>query len=428
MCTHDRELFSFVRLFRKLNNPKLTGIYFEQSIKCDDELYNILVDLWEKIDGNDINGRIEINFENNTYNSHKDLPNKKLIFDKQIQIEATVRKNTLFRFYNSLDDLITSCFKTNELLLPEFYYLIDSDYCHGADVILKRPNALKTIDKIINFSLKLKSIANKVDNRRTPLVSTFYIADTEHNEQVIPFDIEFDITSELQDILIPSFTILEDVIDQAFSKAHSHEKQKILKLSLYEVFKNIPLGTNHIKYLIENWGAIDESYHRHLEIFISGISFSKLKHEIEERSLDFLDSINSSLIDISMKITALPASFGLWIYIIRADHSIIKMWGFCIAILVMTLILFFALDGHVAKFNFVKNSVEKQIKTFKQRLNQNLHNDGLNSDLNQKINETETLLNTRIKKIGLWLNIYKLILWVPALIVFLATLKMEFCP
>jgi hypothetical protein len=427
MSELERELFPFVRLYRKLNKPEIAGIYFSGAIDCDEDLYNILKDLWDKIGGKNTSGKIELTIGNNSYTTQDSLPNRSTFISHNLHVEATIRKNSRSRFYQNEDDLIKTCAKDLDFEFPEFYYLVDSDYCHGSDNLQKRPNSLRAIDKIVIFCSELKSIANKVDSRKAPIIGTFYVVDSEHKEQVIPFDIELDILPAHKELFIPSFTILEDVIDKTFSKAHSHEKRKILKISIYEVLKNNPIGMNHIQYLIENWITVDKNYHRHLEIFISGISFSKLKAEIEERGLKFLDDINSSLIDISMKLTALPASFGLWIYIIRADHSIEKMWGFFIAILVMTLILFFALDGHVAKFDFVKNSVKKQLKSFKERLSRNLSDSDTNSDLAQQVVETEELLNIRISKIGNWLFTYKFILWLPALIVLLTTFKKQFC-
>jgi hypothetical protein len=427
MSELERELFPFVRLYRKLNKPKMAGIYFSGAVCCDEDLYNILRDLWDKIGGKDTSGKIELTIGSNSYTSQDPLPENSLFIDQNLNIEATIRKNSRFRFYKNEDELIKTCAKDHDFEFPEFYYLVDSDYCHGSDNSQQRPKSLRLIDKIVVFCSQLKSIANKVDTRKSPIIGTFYVVDSEHKEQVIPFDIELDILPAHKELFIPSFTILEDVIDKTFSKAHSHEKKKILKISIYEVLKNIPIGMNHVQYLIENWNTVDQNYHRHLEIFISGISFSKLKAEIEERGLKFLDDINSSLIDISMKLTALPASFGLWIYIIRADHSLEKMWGFFIAILVMTLILFFALDGHVAKFDFVKSNVKKQLKSFSERLSRNLSDSDTNSDLAQQVVETKALLNIRISKIGKWLFVYKIILWLPAIIVLLATLKKQLC-
>ena len=152
-----------------------------------------------------------------------------------------------------------------------------------------------------------------------------------------------------------------------------------------------------------------------LETFIEGISFNKLRHEVEERGLSFLNDLNSSLSEISLKLTALPASFGVWVFFARNDQNLMSMLGFLVAIVMMTLLLNNSLKGLFEKLIYIENMIERQVKSFSQRSNSagSLFE---SSKVKDDITDLKVKLGKRVSSVESHLQFYRFILWMPVVI------------
>lgn len=429
--SNARELIPLVRLYRILGKPELAHLRFSSNLVFTQEIFDIAAELWTILEPSGSAGNIELELDCEPFSitlSDDIKQFKRLLLTSKIEISVTLRRNHKHRFYENEDSLITLCAKENTFEFPKHYYIISCDYCHGIDEIVHRPSSLMTIDSIVEFVRNLKEIANKVDSRGESTIATFYVSDTETKEQINPVDLELTITSDLKTIPLKSFSILDEIVNpKSPDSLRDFEKVTLLKTALCEEVRKAPSNSNKLQFIIEHWQEVEKTYHRNLETFITGLSFSKLRHEVEEKNLQYLDNINSALVDISMKLTALPAAFGLWVFIFRADHSAIKQFGFFFAILIMTAILWFALDGHVAKYKYVRDSVDKQLQLFRDRLLHSPKDQIIVEDINNKISEMETLLKDRTKKIGIWLRFCQILLVVPVLVMGSLLIYVNYC-
>lgn len=337
------------------------------------------------------------------------------LLDHDAKIELSFPQNHEIRFHQNTEALIKRLESNKRLKLPEFYYLIDENYFHGKDVLGKRPNGLGNIDSVTNFTDKILALADVCGERNGTHTATFYVTDSERKGHIVPITIDLAISPNLLDLPSTSFVILDAAVNMDPANAHNHEKKLILKTALHETIAKHDGKDNIIKYLFEHWAEVDNAYHKHLETFIEGISFNKLRHEVEERGLSFLNDLNNSLSEISMKLTALPASFGVWVFFARNDQSLIKMLGFLVAISLITLLLNNSLKGLFEKLNYIENLIKRQIGVFNQKSSSS-YSASENSKLKSEINSLEQSLTDRINTVRKHLYFYKGVLWMPVLI------------
>lgn len=335
--------------------------------------------------------------------------------DNNGTIELSFPQNHEIRFHQNANNLVTTLGKSNKVELPEFYYLVDEDYYHSKDDLAKRPPQLQSIDSVVGFASKLESLANSVDDRGGTRRAIFYVTDADKKGHIRPVSIELKITPDLLNLPKSSFVILDAAAHADSSNPHEYEKRLILKSALHEVMIRHDGHDNIIKHLFENWEEVDKIYHQHLETFIEGISFNKLRHEVEERGLSFLNDLNNSLSEISLKLTALPASFGVWVYFARGDQELIRMLGFFLAILMMTLLLHNSLKGLFNRLDYIEGLIERQISLFSQKSNAS-YIEVENSKLGSDIKSLDKSLSIRVSEVRDNLTVYRCVLWFPVLI------------
>jgi len=330
-------------------------------------------------------------------------------------LEISFPHNNEIRFHENVTSLTEHLGKTNSITLPQSYYLVDEDYLHPHDPLSKRPRQLHIIDTVVDFVAKLETLADAVDERNNTRTATFYVADTERSGKIQPISVDLKITPELLDLPHSAFAILDNVTGATPISPHDHERKVMLKAALHETMMKHGDKGNIISYLYKNWSKIDKAYHQHLETFIEGISFNKLRHEVEERGLSFLNDLNNSLSEISLKLTALPASFGVWVFFARNDQNLMSMLGFLVAIVMMTLLLNNSLKGLLEKLTYIEDMIERQTKSFSQRSN-SADSPFENSKLKDDITALKNRLDKRVSSVKSHLQFYRFILWMPVVI------------
>lgn len=413
------ELTLLARLHRILGRPKVSNYQYTCDVVCTPSIFELLNSLLSRLNGN--NGSIEIELNTSPFTVITNDSNDESLFDvinKDVSITIFLRQNGSDRFYLDCTDLVDSRGMENEFSFPENYYLIDEDYCNSIDGDNARPKELKVIDSIALLAINLRKIADKIDVRLNGSTATYFIQGAGESSSITPMDVNLTINHELLNLPLTNFTIFNSIDDSSLSTHHAYEKKMLLKTAIYEILKDNSID-NNLTSIVNLWEKIDTAYHNNLEVFITGISFSKLRHEVEERSIEEYDKLNTALADISLKLAAIPLSFGLWIFAFRSEHSLFKMFGFLLAIILITVILRAALSGYIQKLKYLKNIIDKQMELFKSKLSVSVKDKKNNSDISETIVSTEGILNERYEEIERWLGIYSYILWIPVVIMVL---------
>ncbi|AWB67526.1 hypothetical protein C2869_14230 [Saccharobesus litoralis] len=420
----NNELFKLVELIRLVNNFDSTDSnkYLAKDVLINENIWALIEDVFGLLCVDQNSSELEVfNDDAQIYKTDGKARLTRLkpkFLGKKANLKINSRANCNNRIYTNVNEMLDVFKNLPKKNWPEFYYLHEENYCSGKDDFSKKPDKIRKIEELLDFVEKLKKIAFKFDERNDTPVVTFYSNDKEDKGDSKLVDIKLTIDAETITLPLNNYAILDAAIGSGESdSAFENEKSMLLKAAICEEFSKKKKSENDLHFLINHWKDIDLTYHVNLELFITGLSFSKLKQEVEESTLKYLDNVNSSLVDISLKLTTVPASFGVWVYIFRKDHSTIQMWGFFAALAMLTLIMHFALDGHSAKLQHVKGSITKQFGLLKEKLLRADENKNAKEKIKAEIKISEDFLDKRANKVGLYLWACKSILWIPLLIV-----------
>lgn len=418
MSTISNELFNLVKLYRLLGKPDTSDFSFQADITLNCDILDVLADLWAALQKQSNCSVVDIELTVQPFSISSDDESTSLnpnLIGQNCTITVRLRQNSEIRFYNSITHLVEKSISSKRFSLPEFYYLIDLDYCHGLDEVNAQNHSIKTAQSLFKFIEDIQKLAASVDIRKDPVTATFYMSNPDEKAEIKPVDLLLDFSSELLDIALPSFDILKQLVQEEITDKHAYERKIILKTVLCETLLDVPIGENQLDYIVTHWIVIDEKYHRNWETFITGISFNKLKHEIQEKSIEILDKANSSLIDVSLKLTAVPAAFGLMIFVIRDDHTTSKLWAFLVALTVMTLMLSLALSTHRRKLAHIETSTQNQLAMFKEKFEHSEKEQKLGAGIKEQLQDSEDSLVSNLTFVKRQLTFFFFALWFPVI-------------
>lgn len=417
MTSNDSKLLNYlVKLRRAIGRPTVDANYgFCAEVIFNQEVEDILQEVYELLGDTGSKGRVECEIPqapaiNNIYCKDSLLSEKQKYTGKNVKITVTTRQNSQIRFYLDLDDLINKI----GFSIPDSFYLVDSDYCCGFDDGNIKPTNLLVFENIIEFADLLSLLANKVDTRQGHRVCTYYVSDKENKDQVIPIDLEIIFFRELSEIENFQFALLKDF--NLKDQRADYDKKMLIKSAICEVLKGVKFEKpcQHFKLLIVKWHDVEAGYYKNLETFITGISFSKLNQEVQERHIKFIDDINGAIFDVTGKLTIVTGAFAAALILLRSDSvSFVQFFGFLLATVLMTIPINFNMIGLFGKLEHVSRQIEVQYTTFKNRFSDSPKERLLNSKLDKEIEDSIHDLKKRILKARLYLKVNWVVLFLP---------------
>lgn len=417
MISNDSKLLnSLVKLRREMGRPAVDANYgFSAEVRFNQEVEDILQEVYELLGDSGSKGHVECEIThapaiNNIFCKDSLLSEKQKYTGKNVRINVTTRQNSQIRFYRDIDDLINKI----GFSIPDSFYLVDSDYCYGFDDGNVKPAHLLVLENIIEFADSLSLLANKVDTRQGHRVCTYYVSDKENKDQVIPIDLEIIFFRELSEVDNFQFALLKDF--NLKDQRADYDKKMLIKSAICEVLKGVKLEKpcQHFKLLIVKWHDVEAGYYKNLETFITGISFSKLNQEVQERHIKFIDDINGAIFDVTGKLTIVTGAFAAALVLLRSDSvSFIQFFGFLLATVLMTIPINFNMIGLFGKLEHVSRQIEVQYSTFKNRFLDSPKERLMNSKLDKEIEDSIDDLNNRIVKARLYLKVNWVVLFLP---------------
>lgn len=431
MTSNDSKLLSYlVELRRKMGLPAVDVNYgFHSEVTFDQALVDILQKIYDFLGDSGNKGRVECEIIQepaigNIYCKDSLLSEKQKYLGKRVTVNVTTRQNSPVRFYKDLSDLISK----TEYSIPDCFYLVDSDFCSGADDAAIKPANLLVFENIIEFSNLLSSLANKVDTRQGHRVCTYYVSDKENKDQVIPVDLEIIFFQELKEVESFQFSLLKDF--NLKDERADYDKKMLIKSAICEILKGVKfeMPCQHFKILIMKWHDVEAAYYKNLETFITGISFSKLNQEVQDRHIKFIDDINGAIFDVTGKLTIVTGAFAAALILLRSDNvSFVQFLGFLLATLLMTIPINFNMIGLLGKLEHVSRQIDVQYKTLKNRFADSPKEQLFNSKLDQEIEKSIEDLNTRIVRARLYLRVNWVVLFLPLTLIAVYGLW-SYCP
>lgn len=412
------EISSLVKLYRALGKPNVDVYDFECEIVLEEYIYLILREFYLSVDSTDSNSSsVAIEAENYEIRDKEEFDSdNSSILGQSVTIFVSLSQNDIVRFYKSSEEFFKSNYSNTDFRELESYYLIDEDYLHGADEISQRPQSMAILDEVSFFISKIKEFSDTFDARGPVAKATFFLSDSDDKDRVRPFDIYLEINKSLMELTPESFTILKDMSDKDF------ERNMLLKNALCEVFSSVQHSVNHIAFFFDNWSKVEEAYFNNYDVYIRGISFSKLRQEVEERHLKYHDDVSSSLIDISLKISILPTTFSIWLFFVRSDSSPLKNFGFLMALFAMACLFSYVLSSQKNKLNYLKGSVQKQVDIFLKQFRESKKDFEIKSTIESEITSLATDVGTKIDKAGRWVIFGYIVIWLPVIVVLVTSL------
>jgi hypothetical protein len=411
------ELEAFVNLYRKLDKPEIQGpLGFSSIIVLTHEINEQIKEIYDlKLNGR--GSRVSVESKDIQYkiNDKDDLVvEESFLLGKEVTITVVLRNNEPTRFYESYNDFFNSIKNVENLRKINSYYIVDGDYCHSLDDVLNKPQILSVLDSVVFLNDKIKEISDNLDVRSDSTRAIFFNSD-EGNVKPVVFSLNID--DDLMHVEQQTFSLLEELLD---SENKNHEKIMLLKNALCEVMLKHEYNEKGFVFLFKNWIEIERAYHDNLEVYINGISFNKLKQEVEERHVEYIDDINTSIVDISVKIAVVPTTFALWLFFARTESfSGLKIFAFLICIFLMAVLFSFVLSGQLDKINFLKSSLKSYVNSFRKKNDSFKYETLIKTDIERDISSLENDFLTRLNSHFLWVVIGFFTLWAPVLIIFI---------
>lgn len=324
-------LRTLVELYRAAGKPAVSGVYLSLQIPFTFNNELLIKDFLTLPQVSNYLIEDECNVDNHPMQGFT-LPSEW----KNVELSLKLPRDSVHRFHNSINDLITFLSIRNGEF-PTDFYILDLDY-HSIDesppLLIKK---LENLCKLINSISKLAHYHDKKATDGEPRLVFIMGAEGRSKSAVL----QPTITSEMLSYNDVDSNVVEQLMeDNAVNDVNHHvEKRGIFRNTLVEY-----VGENNYNFqqLIEHWTDFRLAYDNNLSVYLSGFNFHKARKDVAAAELEFAEKTSKTISELTTKILAIPlsllAALGIWKLDDLIEQSVI-MAGVVFTSIIVNLII-----------------------------------------------------------------------------------------
>ncbi|ENU6221331.1 hypothetical protein ACFH8J_000612 [Salmonella enterica] len=293
------DLIKVVELFRLSNRPHFDGDKFSATIKFSDDVKSLLRLL---LDERFQAGRLDdLEIDGCAIYEAKDIPDNANI----VAYTFKVTQRSANRFYKNKSELV-KIHTLKKGVMPEFFYVIEDDYCSGEN---NKPTYIKKLEDICNLIESLSKLAHFHDTKNDNKVTFYRLVFILHSEsKSTSVVIETKITEKVLNDNEINLNLINSLV-QVESNADIHYVEKINTFR-NTIIEYVSRNGSSFDNLIENWNSICELYSNNLAAYMSAFSFRKARKEVVDAELEYSEKFSKIISEISNKALAIPISLA----------------------------------------------------------------------------------------------------------------------
>jgi len=278
-------------------------------------------------------------------------------------------------FAKDLDDLLRCArYKLNE---PKLYYIADKDFYNIEN---KHCESIEEYRNTIILIKIIKDIAADHFENNSEIAKAIILC---KSKIIIP------IKYQVSDLIL--LDGIDELLTELSIAPQLNHKIEIFKNTLCETLINIPMEERFL-YITKHFEDIRQRYEDNFNLFMSDFSFDKIKQEVEERKIEYVNKLNDIVSDIQNKILGIPISLLLVSTQISSSNDFIgdflKNSGILVSSYGFLLLMFFILTNQLNMLEVIKKSAEYNKALLKEKY----------SLLNDKLEESFGIVFERYKQ------------------------------
>ncbi|MCK9604976.1 MAG: hypothetical protein M0R33_00830 [Methylomonas sp.] len=388
-----------VELYRQLNCPTLKGERFAGSLMCLEETEVLLKSLWEckKFD-------IEIDVDNEAYDTDSEEVFPKEILNKNIIITVSLPQTENGKFYESLHQWVATAEQLNRGSLTPNTYLIKENLLVGE---ANESAELNSVIAICKLTQKLGEIAHYHDEKiiSGPFRLVFVVPSKE-DKSFYPVVLETKLSTKMLEYQ-PDVSIIENIIEeQANNRLHALERIATFRIALAEIIKKSSNDKETFTHLVCHWNEVLDNFQKSWESYINGFSFQKLKAEIAEKQTSFSQKMTDVIAGLSTKLFSLPVAIA-GVAILEKQDSIIANWFYVAGSFLTTILMLSAIKIQETNLNNIKSGCDLAFSEYHKEENKEF------SGIKQELKVVVDSLNDTTSELKKKLKLYRWLSWIP---------------
>jgi len=312
------------------------------------------------------------------------------------------------RFYDTLDDFVENS-NVSRGEFPEFYYVVDLDYSNTDkdEEPPKEISSLLTLSKLIKY---LSKLAHYHDQKSSLKYIKLVFVQQNDPDKLPPVEIETRIKKYLLKYPPPDINLIEGLSSEDAKKSpHYNARLGVFSISIVEFIRKKQVGIPAFSFLVNKWDSFIELYNNNLNTYISGFAFHKAKQDVANAELSISEQYSKVISDIAGKLFGIPISFAAVITIGQSDSAFSSTF-MVLGLLVAAAVIAGIVDNQQLQFgrvchakDIVLNALEGKKEIFPE-------------SLREKIIEMQTALDKNSSKLGVMLNVFRCLAWLPVVI------------
>lgn len=392
-----------IALYRYIGRPAFNGTNnnFSATLDYDEQIYrylNVLIDktTWGSID--------EIVIDDEDVDSNDKIPMDGKLITLTISISTGVGES----FFINTIDLIDKSPMLSHGELRNSFYLVEEDFYYtkgmcDSDVETKSSNLLILLNicQFIVFLSKVSHYSNSGDSSH----SLVFIKNT--NKKALPLIIDICVERNFLSVGLNNLEIIKNISDDKFkiNDDDFFEKKEIFINTLID-FLDLVEPKKQFYHLLSKWNEFLRLYHNNLGIYLSGFSFHKIRKEVAEAEIDLAERFSKIMSDMIVKLLGIPISLAATFSMIKMNNLPEMALIFC-GVLLTSYIMFLIVKSQSNQYKILCQTKEVIFSPLIE-LSSNA-----TEDLRFLINNAKKNLDENQSTLGDYLNIFKLLCWVP---------------